>query len=136
MTYLDGKKYDTRTSHRICTYAHGKAGDPDYVHETLYRKRSGEYYLDGLGGEASRWHGSGGVQPLCRAWAEGWVLGNFGQTKYEEIFCPAINKEDKKRITLELRASVYAKLESLAESAGMSKTAAIEKLIDDATKRG
>lgn len=127
-TYAE-KKYDIVTSERIGSYTTGKG--ESWLEETLYRKRSGEYYLKGSGGDDTRWRGTDGVQPLCRAWAESWVFERLGREEYDRIFARPAEPKKKQRITLELPADTYARLTELSESAGVSKTRVIEKLLQE-----
>lgn len=126
---FDGKKYDVVTSEKIGSYTTGKG--ENWLEETLYRKRSGEYYLMGSGGDDTCWRGTDGVQPLCRAWAESWVLECLGKDAYDRIFARPAEPKEKQRITVELPADAYARLTELSESAGVSKTRVIEKLLQE-----
>ena len=58
---INGKKYDTDTAKEIAHYcAPGSVQDFSYFEETLYRKKTGEYFLYGKGGPASRYSRSCG----------------------------------------------------------------------------
>ena len=91
---IDGKMYNTETAEKIWHYDNGETGF-DWCEETLYQKKTGEFFLYGEGGARSRYAESAGngfwgsgsrIIPLredeARAWAEGCLTGE----EYEEIF--------------------------------------------------
>jgi hypothetical protein len=47
---INGKKYDTETARIVGTWCYGNENDFDYIEETLYCKKTGEYFLYGEGG--------------------------------------------------------------------------------------
>lgn len=49
---INYKKYDTETATEIGAWSQGIAGTFEYVHESLFRKNNGEYFLHGEGGAA------------------------------------------------------------------------------------
>ena len=92
---INGKAYDTSTAKEVGNYSYLYPGEFDYVEETLYLKKTGEFFLYGEGGARSRYAESAGngfwgsgsrIIPLredeARAWAEGCLTGE----EYEEIF--------------------------------------------------
>lgn len=48
---IDGKMYDTDTAQYICGYNTGDKDDSEYQEEELYRKKNGEFFVKGRGGE-------------------------------------------------------------------------------------
>ena len=53
---IRGKKYDTDTAKEVCCYSNNLPfGDFDWIQETLYVKRTGEYFLHGKGGARSKY---------------------------------------------------------------------------------
>lgn len=92
---INGKKYDTSTAKEIARWDNGDCLSFGWCSETLYRKKTGEYFLHGEGGPTSKYcEYSDGMQrsgeqiiPLtggkkAREWAE----QNLGGDLYEEIF--------------------------------------------------
>lgn len=47
---INGKKYDTETAREVACKAWGYYGDLNFVFETLYKKKTGEFFLYGEGG--------------------------------------------------------------------------------------
>ncbi|MDE6675529.1 MAG: hypothetical protein K2K19_12100, partial [Acetatifactor sp.] len=53
---INGKMYDTETAQEIGCGCNGMSCDDLwFVEETLYRKKNGEFFLDGRGGPLSRY---------------------------------------------------------------------------------
>lgn len=50
---INGKMYNTETATQIVEWNNGRYGDFDFCSQTLYRKRTGEYFLYGEGGPSS-----------------------------------------------------------------------------------
>lgn len=92
---IKNKKYDTTTAKEIGTYASGSMNDLNYCHETLYRKRSGEFFIHGEGGPrtiyATRradatWSYGEAIRPVSIRDAKYWVASHCPLTLYEEVF--------------------------------------------------
>lgn len=94
---INGKKYDTDTAKAIYEYGNGLSyRDFGYCREWLYVKRTGEFFLYGEGGAASKyskscglneWTGGEDITPLtpdeAKAWAE---KIEMDVDTYEKIF--------------------------------------------------
>lgn len=92
---INGKKYDTETARKISGWDEGRNGDHDYVHEELYRKKNGEFFLFGEGGANSKYGAwidnysraeSRKIVPLPIEEAKRWAEKHISTEKYEEIF--------------------------------------------------
>lgn len=75
---INRKKYDTETAKAVGSWDNGNPGI-NYVEETLYRKKTGEYFLHGEGGPNTRY---------C------WMGGN--NSSYGERIMPMTEGEAKK----------------------------------------
>ena len=91
---LGGKKYNTETAHRVGGHCNGNTGF-GACSETLYRKRTGEYFLYGEGGPMSRyarmcgdntWGYGQEIQPLTVDEAKEWAEEHLDADKYEQEF--------------------------------------------------
>lgn len=93
---INGKKYDTETAKAVGTYANG-GGWRDFTHyeETLYLKKTGEFFLYGEGGpmthyavtiERNCWSGGEKITPLTEHEARKWAERNLPVEDYENIF--------------------------------------------------
>lgn len=93
---INGKKYDTDTAKLIGSDGNGLAySDFRWMHEELYRKRTGEYFLFGEGGpmtgyaetSADGWSGSGeSIIPLSEEKDRKWAEKHLTADEYEEAF--------------------------------------------------
>lgn len=93
---INGRKYDTDTATEIASFC-GFKGDIRYTDETLYRKRTGEFFLYGEGGTGSKYahvidSSTGtrtpgyGIVPLTEQEAKEWLEANSDAETYEECF--------------------------------------------------
>ena len=93
---INGKLYDTATAEFIGSYDNGGTpSDFDYVEETLYRKKNGEFFIHGMGGARSKysvvssdgWHSGGEkITPKDEAAAKKWSEEHISADKYIEVF--------------------------------------------------
>ena len=92
-TIIDGKKYDTDTARWVGCFDNRYGNFSDYK-ESLYLKKTGEFFLDGEGGPSSKYaqsignmSGSGyGIIPLSINAARNWVEKHCSIELYEELF--------------------------------------------------
>lgn len=92
---IDGKKYDTDTAKAMATASASlPVNDFGYFEETLYKKKTGEFFLCGRGGPATKYArrcsdgsrcGGDGIIPIDDAWARDWVE-RFANDEFEKIF--------------------------------------------------
>lgn len=92
---IKGKKYDTDTATYLGGYRIGNDRDFSYVEESLYVKRTGEYFLLGEGGPSSKyaqkvddnwWAGGGKIIPMTIEDAKSWAEKHLSVEKYERVF--------------------------------------------------
>lgn len=135
---INGKVYDTDTAHRIFTWDNGAYGDFDSIEETLYRKRTGEFFILGVGGARTKYatasdnnHWSGGSKIIPITWeaAREWAEERMDAVGYEAIFGPVVEDDSRVTVTLSLSASAVETAKRAASQAGMNLSAYIESLI-------
>ena len=94
-TILNGKKYDTETAKEIGSDGEGYRNDFRFFQETLYRKKTGEFFLYGEGGAMSRYAKSSGdnswgygekIIPLSEKDAKAWAEKALSVEDYEALF--------------------------------------------------
>lgn len=93
---INGKKYDTETAEKVGYYSDGRSWrDFGHFEETLYRKKTGEFFLFGEGGAASKYgvyigdnsFGSGDrIIPMSEDDAKAWAEARLDGDEYESIF--------------------------------------------------
>ena len=135
---INGKVYDTDTAHSICAWDNGMYGDFDYIEETLYRKRTGEFFILGVGGARTKYatasdnnHWSGGSKIIPITWeaAREWAEERMDADGYEAIFGPVVEDDSRTVVTMSLSVGTLEKAKRSAAQAGMSLSAYIESLI-------
>lgn len=136
---IKGRKYDTDTAQEVCGYSNGLPwGDFDWVQETLYVKRTGEYFLHGKGGARSKYAvpdgdfmgGGSEIIPLSEADAKAFVEENGDTETYERFFGEA--SEGETRTTIVLSEGAKKKLQRIALEKRVSISQVIERLIENA----
>ena len=92
---INGKTYNTETAKALCEWDNGEYGNLTYLEETLYRKRTGEYFLYGLSGAAGKyaeqtgcnsWSGGDKVIPMTEKEAKFWMEENGTAEEYIAAF--------------------------------------------------
>lgn len=92
---INGKAYDTSTATKLAVHDNGLLpNDFDYTEETLFRKKTGEFFLYGEGGARTKYGKESGpssriggaeIIPMTMDEAKKWVE-NHANERYEEIF--------------------------------------------------
>lgn len=94
-TVINGKKYDTETAKLIDRDYDHPVNDFNHWDETLYRKKTGEFFIHGRGGPMSKYSkpafgggvtGSSKFIPLTNEQARHWMENHSTVEKIEEIF--------------------------------------------------
>lgn len=93
---IRGKKYDTETATKLAEWNNEfRRSDFNWFRETLYRKRTGEFFLYGEGGPMSKYAeraGSNGwgygerIEPMTIEEAQEWAERYLTADEYENIF--------------------------------------------------
>ena len=135
---INRKLYDTDTAQEIGRDGNGyNASDFNCVLETLYRKRTGEYFLHGEGGARSRyasregnmWGWGAQIIPLTYDEAQEWAEKHLTADEYAEAFgMPDEGDDSKTVLTITLPTTKAAALRQAAEKAGMSIGAYIDSV--------
>lgn len=92
---INGRSYDTDTATNVGEYWNGRTNrDFQYVFETLYRKKNGEFFLHGEGGAMSRYaepvgdmRGAGEkIIPMTEEEAREWAEEHLDADEYVSVF--------------------------------------------------
>lgn len=139
---INGKVYDTETAKRLGEYEPNPyRSDFHYFCETLYRKKTGEFFLHGEGNAASKysrscgqneWCGDEKIIPMTYSEAQKWTEKHLDGDEYIEIFGEP--DEDSEDVTLCIRvsAAAAAKLKREAAQNGITQSALLERWITEA----
>ena len=92
---INNKRYDTETAKLVGYTSYSYPGDFTWWTEHLYHKRTGEFFLYGVGGPMSKyarrigpdeWTGGEEIRPLSLKEAREWAEKNIEAEEYEQIF--------------------------------------------------
>ena len=136
---IKGKVYDTEKAKlRGDYYAPGSYRDFSFFEEHLYQKKTGEFFLYGSGGPASRyaescgennWCGSEKIIPLTYESARQWAEDHLEADEYEEIFGVIEADESKMTATISVGTGIWETAKRTASSRGVGISEYIEQLI-------
>lgn len=138
---INGKKYDTDTAREV---GYAETGDSNELYhwtcETLYCKRTGEYFLHGEGGGMTRyaerigdnWTSGETIIPLTLDKAQEWAEENLSVEEYEREF-GEVSEEDDDRVfaTYTIKESTKLKIKRLALESGLPAGQWLDKLISE-----
>lgn len=126
---INGKRYDTDTAKEMALWTNGhNYSDFNWVSETLYRKKTGEFFLHCEGGPMTMYNSRSGsgwgygevIRPLSEEEARIWAEKKLDGDEYEEIFGEVTEDETRKIVTYSLPVSVIEKIKAEAEEKGMT----------------
>jgi len=132
--------YNTDTAKPVGAWDNGLySNDFDYCAETLYRKKTGEYFIHGEGGGNSKygvWHGNSGgpgeeIRPYTLREAQEWAEGHLTADEYiAEFGMPEESTGGKVDLQLTVLPETKAYFQQRRRETGDS----ISKQIDDIVK--
>ena len=136
---IKGKVYDTDTATFLAEYDSGHSvTDFQHYTEELYQKKTGEFFIYGEGGPASRysqacptggWDGGRKIVPLTYEQAREWGEKNLDADEYEDIFGEVAEDDSRMTVTLSLSVGAAERAKRAAAQAGISLSGYIENLI-------
>lgn len=140
---INNKRYDTETAKQIAETGSWEQGigpsDFNFWSETLYQKRTGEYFLFGEGGPLSKYskpYENNGSQsgykiiPLTLGQAKQWAEKAMDADEYEANFGPVEENTDKHVMSLSVNESTYQIIKRRAAENKIS----MSQVIDDWAK--
>jgi len=122
---INGKRYDTETAQLIGSASYSNRTDFHFWNEELYRKKTGEFFLYGEGGPASKysrqieqntWSGGEQIIPLTLEEAQEWGEKYLDADEYEEVFGRI--EEGKVQVSTWIPNGVKAEADRLREEKG------------------
>ena len=135
---IEGRKYDTDTAEEIATAKHGYKNEFSYYEETLYCKRTGEYFLYGYGHGDSKyaergfggWGPGEGIMPMTYEQARQWAERNLEADEYEREF-GEVPESDGEDVVLSVRVSPATRdiLRRLSKKAGRSQGDLLDEIV-------
>ena len=141
---IEGKLYDTETARMVGEWANaGSWRDFNHMEEQLYRKRTGEFFLYGEGGPATKyavsagqntWSGGSRIIPLSYENARQWAEEHLDAEEYAEIFGMPDESDEKVALNVMIPADLAAMLRTRAAEQGESLTSLVVGLLSAAVK--
>ena len=135
---INGKRYDTETATQMAEWDNGQYRSFGFIKETLYRKRTGEYFIYGEGGPQTRyaelvdnnlWSDGSAIRPVSLEKAQKWAEDHLTANEYEEIFGKIDESGEKRTVTYSLTEAAIEKITKMAAEKGVSKSEIIEQLV-------
>lgn len=138
---INGKVYDTKKAKEMGAYAnYGSWRDFNHLEETLYKKKTGEFFLFGEGGPATRyaepegqnsWSGGSRIMPMTYDEAKEWAEKHLDADEYEEIFGEIVEDEDaaKQTVSISVSPAKWELAKRIAAQKGIGVSEYIESLI-------
>lgn len=136
---INGKVYDTSTAEELGNWTNGAStSDFAYVEETLYRKKTGEYFLHGVGGAntcycsryGDSWGAGEAIKPLKYESAQKWAEERLDGDGYEKIFGVIDESGEKTNFTVSISTSTAEKIRRAAGQKGLSLSEYVESLLN------
>lgn len=133
---IDGKLYNTESAKEMGSYMYSGPRDFNFFKETLYRKKTGEYFIHGKGGPASKyaktvsqnnWTGGQQIIPVSYKKAKEWAENYLEVEEYEKIFGEIQEDESHTTITITLPASLLERTKRNASEKEMTLSKYIEQ---------
>ena len=138
---INGKVYDTDTAKKCGDWDNGYyTNDFHFCAETLYQKKTGEFFLHGDGNANSKysrscgqneWCGDEKIIPMAYDQAQKWAEEHLTGDEYIAIFGEPEEDEEKAQIHINLSKGAISKLKQAAQKNGLTVSAYIEQLISD-----
>lgn len=137
---INNRLYNTETAKKIGTYSNaGGWRDFNHYEETLYRKKTGEYFLHGEGNantryaklvDANTWSGGSKIIPMNYEDARKWAEENLTADEYEAAFGAVDEGEAEKQVvSISINAAKWENARREAARLGISISEYIESRI-------
>lgn len=139
---ISGRIYDTDTATKLgAWWSSSDVRDFSHVEETLYRKRTGEFFLYGYGGPMSKyaraegqnsWTGGERIMPMSWDEARAWAEEHLGAEEYIAAFGEVTEDESEYALYVKLPMPVADKLRRIASQQGKALRDVLVELIQRA----
>lgn len=137
---INGKVYNTETAQEAGSWSnHLSVRDFSRCDETLYRKRTGEFFLHGEGGALSRYAEPGNgnmrgpgesIRPMTFDEAREWAEEKLTAEEYEQIFGEIGDDDTDCLISAVVKASSRDRLRRAVEKTGKTAGQILDELIE------
>lgn len=137
---INGKVYNTETAQEAGSWSnHLSVRDFSRCDETLYRKRTGEFFLHGEGGPMTKYAEPGNgnmrgpgetIRPLSFDEAREWAEEKLSAEEYEQIFGEISDDDTDCLISAIVKASSRDRLRRAVEKTGKTAGQILDELIE------
>ena len=141
---INNKVYDTETAKKRGEWSNGRSlRDFSWCEETLYQKRTGEFFLYGAGGPQSRyseqrsdncWDWGERIIPLAVEAARIWAETHLEADEYEAMFGPVVEDDTRVLQTFSIAADTLEQLRRISRFTGDPMGVVIDGLVKAACK--
>lgn len=138
---INGKRYDTDTAEFVgAGHSEYPVNDFNYFKEDLYLKKTGEFFIHGIGNAGSKYSESTGYNsyigserliPLTEDEAKSWVEKYLDADEYEKLFDLDPEDEETTRQSIYMSVSLNDRLREAARIEGQS----ISQIVTDAVEK-
>lgn len=121
---INGKVYDTETAKEIGAWDNGIYGSFDQVSEHLFRKRTGEYFLnrfDGYSGET--------IRKMTYEEARQWAEDRLDADAYLSEFDAVADDDSTVSVCYSIKASTRDLVEGECRKTGETRSAVIDRIV-------
>lgn len=132
---INGRLYNTETAKKCGEYEPNPyRSDFNWFCESLYQKKTGEFFLHGDGNAASpyskscgqnEWCGTEIIKPMSYSEAQEWAERHLTGDQYEEIFGEVVEDETTVKTMISTTAAEIEIIKRNAAKAGMTVSAYI-----------
>lgn len=136
---INGKVYDTKTAKELGSWSNmADYGNFSQFSETLYRKKTGEFFLHGEGGPMTKyavakgsngWRGGERIMPLSFSEARKWAEEHLDGEEYEEIFGAVAEDTSRIQVCYSLSADTVETIKRRAAELGITASAYIDRRV-------
>jgi len=136
---INNKAYDTETAKELGSWSNMEDyGNFSQFSETLYRKKTGEFFLYGKGGPMTKyavaegsnsWRGGSRIMPLSFQETREWAEEHLSGEEYEAIFGEVVEDDSRVQVCYSLSAAAVETIKRRAAELGISASAYVESLV-------
>lgn len=137
---INGKVYDTEKAKFLATWkSYGSWRDFNHIEESLYQKKTGEFFLHGEGGPATKYAETVGqnewgfgerIMPMSYEDARKWAEKQLEADEYEKIFGEVIEETGEKQVvSISISSAKWEAAKREAAKRGIGISEYIESLL-------
>ena len=135
---INGKMYNTDSARLIGSWDNRDYGNFGYCEESLYQKKTGEFFIYGEGGARSKyarkcgsntWGGGEDITPQTFEQARQWAEEYLTADEYEAAFGEVSEDDSRVQVCYSLAASTAELIRRRASELGISAGEYIDRLV-------